>query len=111
MDEYEGTRGQERAINYGEAKMNAPDRKRLIDMLEEADMQAEKLLQMINELGQRLEPLRREDMEMTALKQSEAQVKPPTLYGSPWAAKLDGSIQMVRTAQARIAVIMADLDI
>lgn len=77
--------------------------------VDNAQMQAEKLAQMVAELMKRLEPLRREPgpevpTDGIALKRAPN-------YGSPMAARVDGVVATIRTTQSRLAIVMSDLDL
>lgn len=90
------------------------DRRKMADLLDEANSQSEKLIQMINELASALEPIRQDSDETVALDASRDLVMKsasPVRYGSPWARRLDDSIQLTKLAQARINKIMSDLDV
>lgn len=102
--------GDERArTGFGEYDA-AQDVRGLNDMIEEANMQSEKLLQMVNELMKMLEPVRRAPGETAAVMDSPLK-KIPAPFGSQYAERVYSAVERMKIAQSKIGTVMSDLDV
>lgn len=88
------------------------DKISLVVAIDEAITQADKLAQMVIELTQRLEPVRRESNETAAPDDFKMNIaRPRPNYGSPFAARVSNISDVIKSSQAQIARTMDELDL
>lgn len=106
-----GSTDPRRMLRETVAESTGQDVRRLIDVIEDVNMQSEKTLQMVNELMMMLEPVRREPGPEKAQTADALLARIPYEFGSPYAARLYNAVDRLKTAQSKIAVVMGDLDV
>ena len=112
MEEYQaaGERLRREGVGQEGAKMSS-NKITLASAIETATLHADKMLEMLMDLMQRMEPIRSEDEKTSPSNEDGIAIARITEYGSPYARRVDLLTSKMLLAQRRLGSIINDLDL